>query len=143
MPQLRMKGCGGAPGPIDFAGEAELDTMAVGHLLGRHIGIPEACLAFVVVLGLALPFLPIPGEHPTRIAVRFRTSEMPRPGSFVVETSSSICYVLSSLLSYHDRVTGQFVQINCGQEAEALARRIHAERGANAATIQAVAKDQP
>lgn len=102
--------------------------MAVGHLFGRHIGIPEAGLALVVAAGLALPFVPIPGEHPTRIAVRFRTAAMPRPGSFVVHTSSSICHVLSMFLPYHDLTTGEFVQIDCGRKAEALARQIHAER---------------
>lgn len=104
--------------------------MAAGHLFGRHIGIPEAGLALVVAAGLALPFVPIPGEHPTRIAVRFRTADMARPGSFIVHTSSSICRVLSLLLPYRDRTTGAFVQIDCGREAEALARQIHAERAA-------------
>lgn len=104
--------------------------MAASHLFGRHIGIPEAGLALVVAAGLALPFVPIPGEHPTRIAVRFRTADMPRPGSFTVHTSSNICHVLSMFLPYRDLTTGAFVQIDCGRKAEALARQIRAERSA-------------
>jgi hypothetical protein len=115
--------------------------MAVSHLLGRRIGIPEAGLAFLVAAGLAVPFLPLPGEHPTRIAVRFRTADMTRPGSFIVHTSSSICHVLAALLSYEDPTTGEFVQINCGKEAAALAKQIRAERAAAPVTIPAAARE--
>ncbi|HVA14869.1 MAG TPA: hypothetical protein VNF99_16605 [Stellaceae bacterium] len=118
--------------------------MAVGHLFGRHFGVPEATLALVVVAGLALPFVPIPGEHVTRIAVRFRTADMPRPGSFSVHTSSNICRVLATLLSYEDRASGEFVQIACGRKAVAVAQQIHAERSADAAEpVPALATDPP
>ena len=105
--------------------------MSVRHLLNRHIGLPEATLALVVAIGLALPFVPVPGEHTTRIAVRFQTANMPRPGSFIVHTSSNICYVLSALLSYQDLASGAFVQVNCGKRADLLAQQIHAERAAS------------
>jgi hypothetical protein len=114
--------------------------MAVSHLISRHIGIPEAGLALIVAAGLAVPFA-LPGERPTRIAVRFQTADMPRPGSFIVHTSANICHVLSSLLSYKDPTTGEFVQINCGRKAEALAQQIHAERAADPATIPVAATD--
>jgi hypothetical protein len=104
--------------------------MAVGRLVRRHIGFLEATLALIVALGLALPFLHIPGEHPTRIAVRFQTADMARPGGFTVHISSSICYVLRALLSYQDPSSGEFVQITCGKQAEALAPQIRAERAA-------------
>jgi hypothetical protein len=113
--------------------------MVVGHLFGRHIGIPEATLALVVAAGLAIPFVPIPGEHSTRIAVRFQTADMPRPGSFIVHTSSNICRVLSALLSYQEAATGEFVQIDCGKKADALAEQIRAERSAGAAVLPAAA----
>ncbi len=116
--------------------------MAVGRFLHRHIGIPEAGLALVVAAGLAVPFVSLPGEHPTRIAVRFQTADMARPGSFIVHTSSSICHVLSWLLTYEDPATGEFVQINCGKEAAALAERIHAERAAPPATIPTAADNR-
>jgi hypothetical protein len=102
--------------------------MAVGRLVHRHIGFLEATLALVVLLGLALPFVRVPGEHPTRIAVRFQTADMPRPGGFTVHISSSICYVLRAILSYQEPTSGEFVQITCGKKAEALAPQIRAER---------------
>ena len=111
--------------------------MAVGHLVRTHIGFLEATLALIVVLGLAIPFVRIPGEHPTRIAVRFQTADMPRPGGFTVHISSTFCSVLRALLSYQDPTSGEFVQISCGEKAEALAPQIRAERRAQAAVIPA------
>ncbi|HEY3918012.1 MAG TPA: hypothetical protein VGL83_09470 [Stellaceae bacterium] len=102
--------------------------MAVGRVFGRHIGIPEGTLALVVAAGLIVPFVPIPGDQPTRIAVRFWTADMERPSSFIVHTSANICRVLSALASYSDRATGEFVQIDCGKKADAAARQIRAER---------------
>jgi hypothetical protein len=114
--------------------------MAVGHLVRRHIGFLEATLALIVVLGLALPFLRLPGEHPTRIAVRFQTTDMSRPGGFTVHISSNVCYVLRALLSYQDTSSGEFVQIFCGKKAEALAPQIRAERAAQAPLVPAAAE---
>lgn len=115
--------------------------MAIGQLIRRHVGIPEAALALVVAFGLAIPFMPIPGERPTRIAVRFQTSDMARPSSFIVHTSATICHVLSALGSYGDPATGEFVQINCGKKADALAEQIHAERATQPVVIPVDAKD--
>ena len=111
--------------------------MAVGQLVRRHIGFLEATLALLVGFGLALPFLHIPGEHSTRIAVRFQTADMARPGGFTVHISSNICYVLRTLLSYQDPASGEFMQISCGKQAEDLAPQIRAERAAQAAVIPA------
>ncbi|HWE75045.1 MAG TPA: hypothetical protein VG328_17930 [Stellaceae bacterium] len=104
--------------------------MAVGRLVRRHIGFLEATLALIVLVGLAAPFVRVPGEHPTRIAVRFQTADMPRPTGFTVHISSSICYVMRSLLSYQEPSGGEFVQIACDKKAEALAPQIRAERAA-------------
>lgn len=117
--------------------------MAVGHLVRRHIGVLEATLALLVALGLVLPFLRIPGEHPTRIAVRFQTADMARPGGFTVHISSNICYVLRALLSYQDPSSSEFVQITCGKKAEALAPQIRAERAAQAPVIPVVSETAP
>jgi hypothetical protein len=111
--------------------------MAVGQLVRRHVGFLEATLALIVALGLVLPFLRVPGEHSTRIAVRFQTADMPRPGGFTVHISSNICYVLQALLSYQDVASGEFVQITCGKKAEDLAPQIRAERAAQAQLIPA------
>jgi hypothetical protein len=120
-----------------------LGQMAVGHLVRRHVGFLEATLALIVLLGLALPFIRVPGEHSTRIAVRFQTADMPRPGGFTVHISSSICYVLQALLSYQGSSNGEFVQITCGKRAEALAPQIRAERAAQDPVIPATAETAP
>lgn len=104
--------------------------MALARRFSGHVGILEAGLALIVAIGLALPFAPIPREHSIRIAVRFWSRDMARPASFIVHTSSNICYVLSRLVSYRDPETGEFVQIDCGKKADAAAREIHAARTA-------------
>jgi hypothetical protein len=43
-------------------------------------------------------------------------------------------------LSYQDPPTGEFVQITCGQKAEALAPQIRAERAAQAGVIPTAAE---
>jgi hypothetical protein len=115
--------------------------MAVGHLIRRRIGFLEATLTLIVLLGLALPFMRVPGEHPTRIAVRFQTADMSRPTGFTVHISSSICYVMRALLSYQETSDGEFVQISCGKKAEALAPQIRAERAAQDPVLSAAADE--
>jgi hypothetical protein len=117
--------------------------MAVGHLVRRHIGFLEATLALLVAVGLILPFVRIPGEHPTRIAVRFQTADMARPGGFTVHISSNICYVLRAFLSYQDPSSGEFVEITCGKRAEAVAPQIRAERAAQTQILPAIAETTP
>lgn len=117
--------------------------MAVGRLVRRHMGVLEATLALIVLLSLALPFLRVPGEHPTRIAVRFQTADMARPSGFTVHISSSLCYVMRALLSYQEPAEGEFVQISCGKKAEALAPQIRAERAAQAPVIPANVETAP
>jgi hypothetical protein len=117
--------------------------MAVGHLVRRHMGFLEATLALIVLLSLALPFMRVPGEHPTRIAVCFQTVDMPRPSGFTVHISSSMCYVMRALLSYREPSSGEFVQITCDRKAEALAPQIRAERAAQNPVISATAETAP
>jgi hypothetical protein len=114
--------------------------MAVGHLIRRHMGFLEATLALIVLVGLAVPFIRVPGEHPTRIAVRFQTADMSRPGGFTVHISSSICYVMRALLSHQEPASGAFVQIACGKKAEALAPQIRAEHAGQDPVIPALAE---
>jgi hypothetical protein len=103
------------------------------------MGFLEATLALIVLLGLALPFVRVPGEHPTRIAVRFQTADMPRPSGFTVHISSGICYLMRSVLSFQEPSSGEFVQISCGKKAEALAPQIRAERAAQDPILPATA----
>jgi hypothetical protein len=107
------------------------------------MGFLEATLALIVLLGLALPFVRVPGEHPTRIAVRFQTSDMPRPSGFTVHISSSLCYLMRSVLSFQESSSGEFVQITCGEKAEALAPQIRVERALQDPVIPATAETAP
>lgn len=73
----------------------------------------EPTLSFIVFLGLALPFLPLPGDGMTRMEVHFRTGEMRRPHSFSADTKRSICQVMSAALAFEDRATGEYTRITC------------------------------
>jgi len=105
----------------------------------RQIGILEMVLTLLLALGLLAPFVTPPWEHETRIAVRFRTTDMTHSSGFTVRTSSTICYVLSALLSYRDPTGNGFVQIDCGKRAVAPAQEIRAERAAALHTDPAAA----
>jgi len=113
------------------------ETMEALGLAGRGLRVHEAVLAGLVCLGLALPFVSLPGlpgGELTRIAVRYRTEGMEKPASFIVRTEGDICAVLSLALSYQDSASGNFMRVECGQDSNALAAEIRAERKASAAT---------
>jgi hypothetical protein len=98
------------------------------HRSGKTSTVSQATVSFIVLLGLAVPFIPFPTDHLTRIAVRFQTGDMTQPSSFTVRTHHAICAVMSSLMSYEDPQTGEFTRIDCGEDAEAIAPQIRAER---------------
>ena len=75
----------------------------------------DAALSALILFGLAAPFLPLPGDRMTRIAVRFQTGDMPAPENFTTRTTHSICTALSAALSYSDPSTGEYVRIDCGR----------------------------
>jgi len=73
--------------------------------------------SFVVLFGLALPFIPLPGDHMTRMAVRFRTEAMAVPKGFTAYTPANICAVLAAAMAYEDQASGHFTRIDCGKPA--------------------------
>ncbi len=77
----------------------------------------DLAFAVVVLLGLALPFIPVPGDRMTRIAVRFQTTGMNAPGNFTTRTTRSICSILSAVMSYEDREAGEYLKVDCGRRA--------------------------
>jgi hypothetical protein len=79
----------------------------------RVFGRGDIVLSLLVVLGLALPFLPLPGDMGTRMEVRFRAPGMEAPRSFGVNTTMSACAVLARSLEYDDPATGHFTRIAC------------------------------
>jgi hypothetical protein len=70
--------------------------------------------SLLVFLGLALPFIPIPGDRTTGIVVQFRTAGMAEPASFAASTTSSICHALAASMAYEDPASGGFTRIDCG-----------------------------
>lgn len=91
--------------------------MAGDHSSGKGLDRRAAALSFLVMLGLAVPFIPVPGDHVTRIAVQFRTAEMTAPASFTARTKNSICRVLAVVLAYEDPTEGGYTRIVCGRSS--------------------------
>ena len=79
----------------------------------RLLGRGDLALSLVMVLGLALPFVPLPGDMGTRMGVEFRAPGMAAPRSFHVTTTLSACVVLARALAYDDAATGNFTRIAC------------------------------
>jgi len=71
-------------------------------------------VSFLALLALALPFMPIPGDHETRMYVRYHTRGA-APHAFSTDTLHSICTVMARALAYNDPKTGQYTRINCGR----------------------------
>ncbi len=78
----------------------------------------DSALLLVALLGLAAPFIPLPGDQATRIAVHFRVPGMTRPGSFSTRTSDSICEVMAAVLTFNDQAKGDFARIDCGRQPD-------------------------
>lgn len=74
----------------------------------------EAILSLLVLTGLALPFIPLPGDHLTRIAVEFRTPAMSESAHFSARTKRSICLALAAAMSFGDPRQDVFTRIDCG-----------------------------
>ncbi len=79
----------------------------------RPFGRGDLVLSLVMLLGLALPFVPLPGDMGTRMEVQFRAPGMTAPRSFHVTTTLSACVVLARALAYDDAATGNFTRIAC------------------------------
>jgi hypothetical protein len=75
----------------------------------------DLVVAALLLLFLALPFLPIPGDGVARMRVHFRTGEMADPRAFTTETSRSVCTVMAAALSYEDPHTGEYTHVACGE----------------------------
>ncbi|MGH7032777.1 MAG: hypothetical protein ACREFL_03510 [Stellaceae bacterium] len=74
----------------------------------------ERALLTLAFIGLAAPLMPIPGDHPARIAVHFRHAGMAAPQRFAAPGDASLCAILAAALSFQDRATGGFTRVDCG-----------------------------
>src|SRR6185437_12855273 len=60
----------------------------------------DIALSLLVLLGLALPFLPVPGDGTTRMHVLFHTGAMNHPRDFSVTTTRSVCELMAAALAF-------------------------------------------
>ena len=90
---------------------AEENTLSQGSFYG------EAVVSLLVLIGLALPFVPLPGDKPTRIVVEYRTPAMTEPIHFAARTKRSICAALATTLSYGDPRQDDFTRVDCAAAA--------------------------
>ena len=74
----------------------------------------DMVVAALLLLLLALPFLPIPGDGTAHMRVHFRTGQMAHPRAFTTETSRSVCTVMAAALTYEDPSTGEYTRVACG-----------------------------
>ncbi len=75
----------------------------------------DQLLSAVVFLALAVPLVPVPGDGPARVNVRFQASGMSRPHSFHAQTKRSTCEVVAMVLAYDNPDTGEYTRITCGE----------------------------
>lgn len=74
----------------------------------------ERALLALAFIGLAAPLMPIPGDHPARIAVQFRHAGMAKPQRFAAPGDASLCAITQASLSFGDPAKGSFTQVDCG-----------------------------
>jgi hypothetical protein len=88
--------------------------MTWGNSIVTSLDSRSAATSLLVFFGLALPFIPIPGDRITPIAVQFRTTDMAAPARFTASTTTSICVVLAASMAYEDPASGNYTRIDCG-----------------------------
>ena len=81
--------------------------------VGRQPGWGASVSSLAVLLALALPLVPIPGDTPTHMEVSFRAAGMKAAHAFAASTSWSACNVLAAALTYEDAADGTFTRISC------------------------------
>ena len=74
----------------------------------------DLAISFLALLALAIPFMPIPGDHETRMYVRFHARGA-APHAFTAYTLHSVCTMMATALAYNDPKTGQYTRISCGR----------------------------
>jgi hypothetical protein len=73
----------------------------------------DLALSLLIFMGLALPFLPIPGDRTARMNVRYHAPGMSEPRAFSTDTLHSLCAVLGATLAYEEPDKGNFTRITC------------------------------
>jgi len=73
----------------------------------------EIIVSFLFVLGLALPFVPIPGDGRTEMQVAFQAAGMSKPRQIHTHTGRAECVAMAHLLAYEDPANGRFTRVAC------------------------------
>ena len=73
----------------------------------------EWAATVLVVLGLALPAVPLPGDTMSRMAVQFRTEGMSRSRSVAAHLPKSVCTVLAATLARPATASGAYTAVTC------------------------------
>jgi hypothetical protein len=74
----------------------------------------DLAILALLVLALAVPLMPVPGDYMTRVHVRFHAHAMAAPRAFTARTLHSVCTVLAAAVAYDDPRTGHYTRISCG-----------------------------
>ena len=90
--------------------------MARGSSIATGFDYRLAAGSLLAFLGLALPFVPFPGDRIAPIAVEFRRAAMVEPTSFTGQTSGTICHMLAATMAFEDAASGHYARIDCGHD---------------------------
>ena len=75
----------------------------------------ERLLATSIVVGLALPFIPVPGDGMAHMKAVRREEARTEPVKVATQAPRSVCEVLAFSLAYEDPETGGYTRVNCKQ----------------------------
>lgn len=89
--------------------------MVAGHASHNRLSGREWLTATLILTGLALPFLRLPGDGMARMKVNFRNQTTSIPAKFTTQTPLSVCAMLAYSLDYEDPGSGQYTHIDCEQ----------------------------
>jgi len=75
----------------------------------------ECLLATAIVMGLALPFIPVPGDGMAHMKAVRRDEATTQPVKVATQAPRSVCAVLAFSLAYENPETGAYTRVACKQ----------------------------
>jgi len=75
----------------------------------------ERLLATAIVMGLALPFIPVPGDGMAHMKAVRRDEATTQPVKVATQAPRSVCAVLAFSLAYENLETGAYTRVACKQ----------------------------
>jgi hypothetical protein len=92
-----------------------LNRFARDGRTGERLTWRERAVATLVVAGLVLPFLPVPGDGLAHMKVHYRSDGAAAPAKFATKAPLSVCEVLAYSLEYENPEAGTYTHIDCEQ----------------------------